>query len=66
MEPFIRGLVERFCEQRFRGGKVDLVCELAWDLPVLVLFKIRGVPSDVESIKTGSWNASFSCTAAGR
>jgi cytochrome P450 len=57
MEPFIRSLVVRFCEQRFRGGKVDLVRELAWDLPVLVLFKILGVPdSDVESIKTGSWN----------
>ena len=57
MEPFIRSLVVRFCEERFRGGKADLVRELAWDLPALVLFKILGVPdNDVESIKTGSWN----------
>ena len=57
MEPFIRALVMRFCDERFQGGKVDLVRELAWELPVLVLFKILGVPdSDVESIKTGSWN----------
>ena len=57
MEPFIRRLVEKFCEQRFRGGTADLIRELAWDLPALVLFKILGVPDDdVERIKTGSWN----------
>jgi len=57
MEPFIRSLAVKFCKERFRGGKVDLVRELAWDLPVLVLFKILGVPdNDVESIKMGSWN----------
>ena len=57
MEPFIRSLVVKFCDTRFQGGTADLVHELAWDLPVLVLFKILGVPDDdVERIKTGSWN----------
>ena len=57
MEPFIRDLAVRFCDARFRGGNADLVRELAWDLPALVLFKILGVPdNDVERIKTGSWN----------
>ncbi len=57
MEPFIRDLVVRFCEERFRGGRADLVGALAWDLPVLVLFKILGIPqTQVEAVKTGSWN----------
>jgi cytochrome P450 len=57
MEPFIRNLAVKFCDTRFQGGTADLVHELAWDLPVLVLFKILGVPDDdVERIKTGSWN----------
>jgi len=57
LEPFIRDLVARFCEDRFRGGGTDLIRSLAWDLPVLVLFKILGIPdSEVERVKTGSWN----------
>lgn len=57
MEPFIRSLIAQFCEQRFRGGSADLVRELAWDLPVRVLFRILGIPDEeVERIKTGSWN----------
>jgi cytochrome P450 len=57
MEPFIRDLVVRFCTERFRGGATDLIKALAWDLPVLVLFKVLGIPdSEVERVKTGSWN----------
>ena len=57
MEGFIRDLVIRFCTERFRAGRADMVRDLAWELPVLVLFRILGVPDDeVQRIKTGSWN----------
>src|SRR5262249_55978766 len=35
----------------------DIVRDLAWELPALVLFRILGVPDDeVPRVKTGSWN----------
>ena len=57
MEPFIRALVVRFCAERLRDGRADLVRDLAWELPALVLFRILGVPdADVPRIKGGSWS----------
>jgi cytochrome P450 len=57
MEGFIRDLVVRFTEERFSSGRADLIRDLAWDLPVLVLFRVLGVPEeDVARIKSGSGN----------
>jgi len=57
MEGFVRGLVIRFCTERLREGHADIVRDLAWELPVLVLFRILGLPDDeVSRVKTGSWN----------
>ena len=57
MEGFVRDLVIRFCTERLRDGHADMVRDLAWELPALVLFRILGVPDDeVPRVKTGSWN----------
>jgi hypothetical protein len=57
MESFVRALVIRFCTERLRDGHADIVRDLAWELPALVLFRILGVPDDdVPHVKTGSWN----------
>jgi len=57
MEGFIRDLTVRFCTERLRDGRADIVRDLAWELPVLVLFRILGVPDEeVPRVKTGSWN----------
>jgi cytochrome P450 len=46
MEGFVRDLVIRFCTERLRDGRADMVRDLAWELPALVLFRILGVPDD--------------------
>jgi cytochrome P450 len=57
MEAFVRELTVRFCSERLRDGNADLVADLAWELPVLVLFRILGVDnSEVTRVKEGSWN----------
>jgi cytochrome P450 len=57
MEPFVRDLTVRFCEQRLRDGRADIVRDFAWALPALVLFRILGVPDDeVPRVKEGSWS----------
>src|SRR5215470_1485627 len=57
MEPFIRDLTVRFCEERLRHGHADMVRDFAWALPALVLFRILGVPDDeVPRVKEGSWS----------
>src|SRR5271168_3702844 len=57
MEPFVRDLTVRFCEERLRDGRADIVRDLAWALPALVLFRILGVPDDeVPRVKEGSWS----------
>jgi cytochrome P450 len=49
--------VVRFCAERLRDGRADLVRDLAWELPALVLFRILGVPDeDVTRVKAGSWS----------
>jgi len=55
MEPFVRELVVRFVKERFSSGQADLVRDLAWELPALVIFRVLGIPDeDVERIKSGS------------
>ena len=57
MEPFIRDLTVRFCEERLRSGRADMVRDFAWALPALVLFRILGVADDdVPRVKEGSWS----------
>jgi cytochrome P450 len=57
MEGFVRDLTVRFCTERLRDGRADIVRDLAWELPVLVLFRILGLPdNEVARVKTGSWN----------
>ena len=57
MEPFIREQVVKFYNDRFRSGSADIVRDLAWELPVLVLFRILGIESDqIQRVKKGSWN----------
>jgi cytochrome P450 len=55
MEPFIRQLAARFVEERLTAGQADLVSELAWVLPALVIFNVIGVPEqDVPRVKAGT------------
>jgi cytochrome P450 len=55
LEPFIRDVARRFCEERFREGRADMIDDLAWALPVLVLFRILGLPeSDLVRVKEGA------------
>jgi cytochrome P450 len=57
MEPFIREVTKRFCDERLRDGRADLIGDLAWGLPALVLFRILGLPeADVARVKEGARN----------
>jgi hypothetical protein len=57
MEDFVRKTAVRFCNERFRSGRADMVRDLAWELPVLVLFRILGIGDDqIPRVKEGSWN----------
>jgi cytochrome P450 len=57
MEPFVRDVTRRFCDERLRDGRADLIGDLAWALPVLVLFRVLGLPeSDVARVKEGARN----------
>jgi len=52
MEPVVRAVVARFCDERLRLGNADIICDFAWDLPVIVLFSILGAPTeDVAQVK---------------
>jgi cytochrome P450 len=55
MEPFVRGLTVRFVEERLSRGRADLVRDLAWELPALVIFRVVGIPDeDVPRVKAGA------------
>jgi cytochrome P450 len=55
MEPFVRELTGRFLEERLSSGRADLIRDLAWDLPALVIFRVLGVPDeDVARVKAGA------------
>ena len=57
MEPVVRAVVARFCDERLRLGHADIIRDFAWDLPVIVLFSILGAPADdVAHIKEATEN----------
>lgn len=54
LEGFIRATAVRFIDERLQAGHADIVRALTWELPMLVIFKILGVPDeDVPQVK--SW-----------
>ena len=55
MESFIRELAARFTRERFVNGRADLIHDLVWELPALVIFRVLGVPDhDVPRVKAGA------------
>jgi cytochrome P450 len=55
MEPFVRELTVRFVTERLASGQADLVRDLAWELPALVIFRVLGIPDDdVARVKAGA------------
>jgi cytochrome P450 len=57
LEPEVRRIVHRFLEAFEGRGRADLVGEMFFDLPVLVLFLFLGMPQeDVARVKTWSRN----------
>ena len=52
LEPYIRRLVDEAVNEFIEDKRADLVAQLVYELPALVLFKLLGVPSeDVAHIK---------------
>ena len=55
MEPVVRRLVRDYLHRHQLVGRSDIVAELTWELPALVLFHILGVPaSDITEVKEGA------------
>ena len=55
MEPFVRELTAQSVEKRLSSGRADLIRDLAWDLPALVIFRVLGIPDeDVARVKAGA------------
>jgi len=55
MEPLVRELTAQSVEKRLSSGQADLVRDLAWDLPALVIFRVLGIPDeDVARVKAGA------------
>lgn len=54
MEDVVRDLVATYLNEHLRDGRSDIVADLTWELPALVLFHILGVPaSDMSLVKEG-------------
>ena len=52
LEPYIRQLVNTAVDRFAASKRADLVAELVYELPALVLFKLLGIPeADVQKIK---------------
>jgi len=52
LEPYIRQLVNAAIDQFEAEGRADLVKQMVYELPALVLFKLLGIPeADVQKIK---------------
>ena len=55
MEPLVRELTAQSVETRLSSGGADLIRDLAWDLPALVIFRVLGIPDeDVARVKAGA------------
>ena len=51
----MRRLVRDYLDRHRIAGRSDIVAELTWELPALVLFHILGVPaSDITEVKEGA------------
>jgi len=52
LEPFVREVVTRLLDRFVARGSADLVAELFYELPALVVFKFFGVPdAEVDQVK---------------
>jgi cytochrome P450 len=52
LEPWIRNLVTEYLDRLVDRGQADIVKDLAWEIPALVVFKLLGVPdSEIEDVK---------------
>jgi cytochrome P450 len=57
LEPFIRTLAQRFCDERLRDGRADMISDFVWAFPALVLFHVLGLPeTDLVRVKEGAYN----------
>src|SRR5262249_59487424 len=55
MEALVRELTRRCVEERLSSGRADLIRDLAWDRPALVIFRVLGIPDeDVARVKAGA------------
>jgi cytochrome P450 len=55
LEPFVRDLARRFCDEHLRDGHADMIGDFAWAFPALVLFRVLGLPeTDLLRVKEGS------------
>jgi cytochrome P450 len=55
MADVVRGLVREYLDRHRLAGRSDIVADLTWELPALVLFNILGVPvSDISEVKEGA------------
>jgi cytochrome P450 len=53
MEPLVRKLTA--VKKRLSSGRADVVRDLAWDLPAVVIFSVLGIPDeDVARVKAGA------------
>jgi cytochrome P450 len=55
MADVVRRLVRDYLDRHRLAGRSDIVADLTWELPALVLFNVLGVPaSDVTEVKEGA------------
>ena len=55
LEPFVRDLARRFLDEHFRDGSADMIADLGWAFPALVLLRVLGLPeSDLARVKRGA------------
>jgi cytochrome P450 len=55
MADVVRHVVRDYLDRHGIAGRSDIVAELTWELPALVLFNVLGVPeSDVTEVKEGA------------
>jgi len=55
MADVVRRLVQGYLDRHLIAGRSDIVADLTWELPALVLFNVLGVPpSDVSEVKEGA------------
>jgi cytochrome P450 len=51
----VRDLAQLFLDEHFRNGSADMIADLAWGFPALVLFRVLGLPeSDLARVKRGA------------